>query len=174
MIGFIIFDTITKNLFNNKKENFIPDALYPKSTSCGKIGSMLHHILNNTLPFKTNGTFIEVGANDGKTGHLLLTLLKWAGMDSTLNQCQDYTSSVATIIKIIKMLKFSHGTGEKSMETTIVDTTRYQPSIKIFIKTYSKIPQFPRFLKKNSSHQIKIEKLDSILQQNKITSVTCS
>ena len=41
---------------------------FPPSTSCGEIGKILHIILDNVLPYKTDGLFIEVGANDGKTG----------------------------------------------------------------------------------------------------------
>ena len=56
---------------------------YPCSTSCGEIGKILHIILNNVLPFKNNGFFIEIGANDGKTGSFTYNLAEigWYGIN---------------------------------------------------------------------------------------------
>ena len=55
---------------------------YPKSTSCGNIGLILHIVLDNVLPYKTDGTFVEVGANDGMTGSFTYNLAKigWHGL----------------------------------------------------------------------------------------------
>ena len=166
-----MLDSITKAFFKTKKDNFIPDTLYPKSTSCGKIGCILHHILNHTLPFKTNGTFVEVGANDGKTGSFTYNLAKigWQGLNF---------EPVPRLYKLCchnhkdhkNVKNFPIGLGEKPMETTIIDAGTVSTIDTDVINTYSKIPQFSKFFKDNSSHRIKIEKLDSILEQNKITS----
>lgn len=56
---------------------------YPQSSSSGEIGKILHIILNYILPYKMNGTFIEIGANDGKTGSFTYNLARmgWHGLN---------------------------------------------------------------------------------------------
>lgn len=56
---------------------------YLPSTSCGEIGIILHIIYNKIIPYKTDGLFIEIGANDGKTGSFTYNLGKigWHGIN---------------------------------------------------------------------------------------------
>ena len=56
---------------------------YLPSTSCGEIGKILHIIYNKIMPYKTDGLFIEIGANDGKTGSFTYNLGKigWYGIN---------------------------------------------------------------------------------------------
>jgi FkbM family methyltransferase len=77
--------------------------MYPKSTSCGEIGLMLHHILNDILGYKTDGVFVEIGANDGMTGSFTYNLsrLGWSGI-----YCEPVPS-------IYKMCKENHAFNEK-------------------------------------------------------------
>ena len=56
--------------------------MYEPTTSCGEIGLILHEILYKILNYKTNGLFIEVGANDGYIGSFTYNLAKigWKGI----------------------------------------------------------------------------------------------
>ena len=57
--------------------------MYPTSTSCGEIGLILHGIMDNVIEYTKEGTFIEVGANDGKTGSFTYNLaaIGWTGIN---------------------------------------------------------------------------------------------
>ena len=56
--------------------------MYKPTTSCGEIGLILHKIYQNVLGYKTDGVFVEVGANDGKTGSFTYNLanIGWKGL----------------------------------------------------------------------------------------------
>ena len=56
--------------------------MYKPTTSCGQVGLVLHNIYQKILGYKTNGTFVEIGANDGKTGSFTynLAVLGWKGL----------------------------------------------------------------------------------------------
>lgn len=56
--------------------------MYKPTTSCGQIGLVLHKIYQNVLGYKKDGVFVEVGANDGKTGSFTYNLanIGWKGL----------------------------------------------------------------------------------------------
>ena len=56
--------------------------MYKPTTSCGEIGLILHEIYQIVLGYKANGVFVEVGANDGKTGSFTYNLANtgWKGL----------------------------------------------------------------------------------------------
>ena len=78
--------------------------MYQPTTSCGQIGLILHKIYHKFLGYKTNGTFIEVGANDGKTGSFTYNLAKLDGKVYIVNLLPNFIIYVFKIIKIIKTL----------------------------------------------------------------------
>jgi FkbM family methyltransferase len=146
---------------------------YPPSTSCGEIGLILHHILNNILPFKTDGTFVEVGANDGKTGSFTYNLasIGWNGLNfepvPRLYEKCCMNHSNHTNVK-----SFQIGIGESSCETTIIDADTLSTIDTDTMNTYSHTPQFASYFTNNNQyHTIKIERLDTMLEQNNITNI---
>ena len=56
--------------------------MYLPSTSCGELGLLLHRVLDELLEYKTDGVFVEVGANDGYTGSFTYNLARigWKGV----------------------------------------------------------------------------------------------
>ena len=145
---------------------------YPTSTSCGNIGLILHIVLNNVLPYKTDGTFVEVGANDGKTGSFTYNLAKlgWHGLyfepvPRIYNEC--YLNHINH--KNVKT--FQIGIGETSKEETIVDANTLSTIDNDTIESYSNIKQFAMSFKNNNTYKIKIEKLDTILEENSVTDI---
>jgi FkbM family methyltransferase len=146
---------------------------YPPSTSCGEIGLILHHILNNILPLKTNGTFVEVGANDGKTGSFTYNLaaLGWNGLNFEPVP-RLYEKCCMNHINHPNVKSFQIGIGESSCETTIIDADTLSTIDTDTMKTYTQTPQFASYFTNNNQyHTIKIEKLDTMLEQNNITNI---
>ncbi len=145
---------------------------YPTSTSCGNIGLILHIVLDNVLPYKTDGTFVEVGANDGMTGSFTYNLAKmgWHGLyfepvPRIYNKC--YLNHIPH--KNVKV--FQLGIGETSKEETIVDADTLSTIDTDSIESYSNIKQFSNNFKNNNTYKIKIEKLDTILEENTVTDI---
>lgn len=146
---------------------------YPPSTSCGEIGLILHHILNNILPFKTDGTFVEVGANDGKTGSFTYNLasIGWNGLNFEPVP-RLYEKCCMNHINHPNVKSFQIGIGESSCETTIIDADTLSTIDVDTINAYSQTPQFASYFTNNNQyHTIKIEKLDTMLEQNNITNI---
>jgi FkbM family methyltransferase len=145
---------------------------YPVSTSCGEIGSILHIILNYVLPFKTDGTFVEVGANDGKTGSFTYNLasIGWNGLN--FEPVPRLYSQCCLNHQHHKNVKnFQIALGETSGETTIVDADTLSTIDTDMIEAYSNISQFSSYFNNSTSYKIKLEKLDTILEQNNITNI---
>jgi len=146
---------------------------YPHSTSCGEIGKILHIILNNILPFKKNGLFIEIGANDGKTGSFTYNLAEigWYGINfepvpRIFNLCCENHKHH------INVKNYQIGLGETVKDEIIIDADTLSTINKDVINVYLNTPQFSNNLKNNSNyHKIKINKLDNILEENKITNI---
>jgi FkbM family methyltransferase len=96
--------------------------MYLQSTSCGEIGLILHQILFKILGYKTDGFFIEIGANDGKTGSFTYNLSKigWSGLyfepiPRLYNLCKENHKD-NTNVKIINI-----GIGNKKEQLQIID-----------------------------------------------------
>lgn len=145
---------------------------YPPSTSCGEIGMILHIILNNVFPYKTDGTFVEVGANDGKTGSFTYNLasMGWYGLNfepvPRLYELCCMNHKNHTNVK-----NFPIGIGEKSCSKVIIDADTLSSIDGDTIETYREIPQFSSYFKENKSHTIQIETLNKILEENDVTKI---
>lgn len=146
---------------------------YPRSTSCGEIGNVLHIILNNILPFKENGVFIEVGANDGKTGSFTYNLGKigWTGINfepvpRLYNLCCNNHKDHANVQNLNVAL------GECEGEVEIIDADTLSTIDKDVINIYSKTPQFASAFNGNESfHKVKLNTLNNILDESSITNI---
>lgn len=146
---------------------------YPKSTSCGEIGKILHIILGVVLPYKTDGMFIEIGANDGKTGSFTYNLAKigWSGMNfepvpRLYNLCCENHKDH------INVKNYNLALGDSESEVDIIDAGTLSTIDKDVIELYSNISQFSgAFNSNNSYHKIKLNTLDNILCENNINNI---
>lgn len=146
---------------------------YPNSTSCGEIGKILHIILNNLLTFKNNGVFIEIGANDGKTGSFTYNLAEigWYGINfepvpRIYNLCCENHKHHKNVKNINIAIGASRG------EVNILDAGTLSSIDKDTIQVYSNTPQFARhIINNNKYHTIKVETLDYILEQNNVSNI---
>jgi len=146
--------------------------MYLQSTSCGEIGLILHEILYKILNYKTNGFFIEVGANDGYTGSFTYNLAKigWGGI---------YFEPVPSIYESCVKNHLNHdnvnvinmAVGEKEEYLNIVDggtlSTMDDETYNIYLNnSWSK----NNFINNNNNNkiQVKTNKLDNILSNLKI------
>jgi len=145
---------------------------YPHSTSCGEIGKILHIILNNVLEYKTNGTFIEIGANDGKTGSFTYNLGKigWNGIHfEPIPRLYKLCCDNHKAHKNVK--NYNIALGEYEGEIDIIDAGTLSTIDTDVIKIYSKIPQFSRYFSNNHFHTVKMNTLNNVLQENKINNI---
>ena len=146
---------------------------YPVSTSCGEVGKILHLILDNVLPFKTDGTFVEVGANDGKTGSFTYNLgrIGWNGINFEPVP-RLYNLCCKNHINHTNVKNFQIGIGATQSEATIIDAGTLSTIDTDTIECYSNTPQFASSFKNNNNfHKIKIEKLNTMLDNNQITNI---
>ena len=146
---------------------------YPLSTSCGEIGKILHIILNNVLTFKTNGIFVEIGANDGKTGSFTYNLARigWRGIN------------IEPVTRIYSLCCENHkhhnnvkniniAIGSYQGEVDILDAGTLSSVDKDTIEVYKNTSQFASVIKNNNKIQkVKVDKLDNVLNENNISSI---
>jgi FkbM family methyltransferase len=145
--------------------------MYLESTSCGEIGLILHHILYKVLGYKTNGTFVEVGANDGKTGSFTFNLGKigWHGLN-----CEP-------IPRLFELCKKNHeqhlnvktmqiAAGEKKDILEIIDGDTLSTMDTETLKIYLNTSWFTNNFNNNSiKYKVNVEPLDTILKINNIS-----
>lgn len=143
--------------------------MYLPTTSCGEVGLILHQILHKILGYKTDGTFVEVGANDGKTGSFTFNLGKigWQGLN-----CEP-------IPRLFELCKKNHqehvnvttiqiAAGEKKDILEIVDadtlSTMDGDTLQLYLNTNWAKNNF-----KNATRcKVSVEPLDTILPINNI------
>ena len=147
---------------------------YPISTSCGEIGKILNYILDNILPFKTDGIFIEVGANDGKTGSFTYNLAEigWYGINfEPVPRIYNLCCENHKHHKNVKNINIAIGAARS--EVNILDAGTLSSIDKDTIQVYSNTPQFAKIINnnKNNYHTIKVETLDYILEENKVSNI---
>ena len=145
---------------------------YPPTTSYGEIGNILPIILNKILSFKTNGTFVEVGANDGKTGSFTYNLanIGWTGY---------YCEPIPRLIHACKMNHVNnknvhimpYGCGEKEETLQILDADTLSSIDDITINHVKHLNWAKHCFKNNQKINIEIKKLDSILEINNIINI---
>lgn len=143
--------------------------MYLQSTSCGEIGLILHEILYKILDYKTNGVFIEVGANDGYTGSFTYNLAKigWKGI---------YFEPVPSIYESCVKNHLNHDNvnvinmaiSEKEEDLNIIDagtlSTMDNETYKIYLNNSWSRNNFIN----NKQVQVKSNKLDNILSNLKV------
>lgn len=143
--------------------------MYKPTTSCGQIGLVLHKIYQNVLGYKTDGVFVEVGANDGKTGSFTYNLAKlgWKGIycepiPEIYNLCvENHKQHVNTIC-----LNVGCGSKEEELEITVANTLSTIDSE--MLEMYKNTNWAKSTLRNSYTTHIKIKKLDSLLKDNKI------
>lgn len=143
--------------------------MYKPTTSCGQIGLVLHKIYQNVLGYKKDGVFVEVGANDGKTGSFTYNLatLGWKGIycepiSEIYNLCvENHKQHVNTIC-----LNVGCGSKEEELEITVANTLSTIDSE--MLEMYKNTNWAKSTLRNSYTTKVKIKKLDSLLEENKI------
>jgi FkbM family methyltransferase len=143
--------------------------MYKPTTSCGQIGLVLHKIYQNVLGYKKDGVFVEVGANDGKTGSFTYNLatLGWKGIycepiSEIYNLCvENHKQHVNTIC-----LNVGCGSKEEELEITVANTLSTIDSE--MLEMYKNTNWAKSTLRNSYTTKVKIKKLDSLLEDNKI------
>jgi|UniRef100_A0A6C0IML3 FkbM family methyltransferase len=145
---------------------------YPHSTSCGEIGLILHIILDNIIEYKEDGVFVEVGANDGKTGSFTYNLAKigWTGINiepvpRLYKECVENHRDHKNVINI------NCGIGEKNEELEIYDAGTLSTIDEETYKNYKTIGQFQNMCKENDKHLVKVRIMDEVLKEEKIENI---
>lgn len=146
---------------------------YSPSTSCGEIGKILHIILNNILTFKNNGVFIEIGANDGKTGSFTYNLAEigWYGINfEPVPRIYNLCCENHKHHKNVKNINIAIGASRS--EVNILDAGTLSSIDKDTIQVYSTTPQFARHINNNNKyHTIKVETLNYMLEENQVSNI---
>lgn len=143
--------------------------MYKPTTSCGEIGLVLHKIYQNVLGYKKDGVFVEVGANDGKTGSFTYNLAKlgWKGIycepiPEIYNLCvENHKQHLNTIC-----LNVGCGSKEEQLEITVANTLSTIDTE--MLEMYKNTNWAKSTLRNSYTTQIKIKKLDSLLEDNKV------
>lgn len=141
--------------------------MYEPSTSCGEVGLILHNIFNEVFGYKKNGIFIEVGANDGKTGSFTFNLgkLGWKGINSEpiprLHAlCCENTKDFKNVINLQTAI------GEKETQMDIIDagtlSTMDVKTLNLYLKTAWSKPHFKNPVK----HKVNVETLDNVIERH--------
>lgn len=143
--------------------------MYQPTTSCGEVGLILHKIYNKFLGYKKDGIFVEVGANDGKTGSFTYNLAKlgWRGIycepiPEIYNVCFENHKTHTNI----KCLNVGCGSEKKEMEITVANTLSTIDTE--MLEMYKKARWAQSTLRGSYKTSIKIEKLDVLLKENNI------
>lgn len=141
--------------------------MYEPSTSSGEVGMILHNIYNKVFGYKDTGVFIEVGANDGKTGSFTYNLgrVGWKGINCEpiprLHAlCCENTKDFKNIINL------QTAVGDKETQLDIIDagtlSTMDVTTLNVYLNTHWSKPNFARPVK----HKVNVQTLDSIIENN--------
>tara|TARA_B110000261_G_C12937212_1_gene298940 strand:+ start:56 stop:733 length:678 start_codon:yes stop_codon:yes gene_type:complete len=144
--------------------------MYKPTTSCGQVGLILHQIYEKYLGYKMDGIFVEVGANDGKIGSFTYNLAKlgWRGIycepiTEIYNLCvQNHKSHKNTTC-----LNVGCGSKKEELEITVANTLSTLDSE--MLEMYKKASWAQSTLNGSYKTKIKIEKLDVLLKENRIS-----
>lgn len=143
---------------------------YLPSTSCGEIGKILHLILKDMLGYKTNGTFVEVGANDGKTGSFTYNLanIGWSGINcepvpSLYRKCCENHKNNPNVIN----LEIAVGEQEEVVQITEANTlSTMDPETLEIYKTENWTKSY---FNNSKDINVNVKPLNMILNENNIT-----
>lgn len=144
--------------------------MYKPTTSCGQVGLVLHKIYQQYIKYKTNGVFVEVGANDGKIGSFTYNLanLGWRGIycepiTEIYNLCVENHKSH----KNVTCLNVGCGSKKEELEITVANTLSTIDTE--MLEMYKKTRWAQSTLQGSYKTKIKIEKLDILLKENSIS-----
>jgi len=145
---------------------------YPHSTSCGEIGLILHDVLNSIIPYKTNGTFLEIGANDGKTGSFTYNLaaIGWKGINIEPIP-RLHARCVENHKNHIHVKNICCAVGEKEDNLDIIDADTLSSMDKDTIDIYMKTNWSKSLFHNQEPIKTRVRKLDDILIENKISEI---
>lgn len=145
---------------------------YPKTTSYGEIGRLLPYILKNILNYKIDGTFVEVGANDGKQGSFTYNLanIGWNGY---------YCEPIPRLWKLCELNHknntntkiIPYGCGEKEDVLHILDADTLSSIDDTTINHVKSLSWARGFFNNNNKISINIKKLDTILKENNVIDI---
>lgn len=139
--------------------------MYEPSTSCGEVGLILHDIFHDVFGYKENGIFIEVGANDGKTGSFTFNLgkLGWKGINCEpiprLHAlCCENTKTFKNVINLQTAI------GEKETQMDIIDAGTLSTMDIKTLKLYLKTEWCKSHFKNPVKHKVNVERLDNVIK----------
>ena len=146
--------------------------MYKQTTSCGQVGLVLHNIFDKYLKYKIDGTFVEIGANDGKIGSFTYNLAKigWTGLycepvPHIYNLCVENHKDHKNVIT----LKTGCGSKKEKVHITVAGTLSTIDNE--MLEMYKNTNWATNCLKKSYKTIIEIDKLDDILEQNNIEKI---
>jgi FkbM family methyltransferase len=139
--------------------------MYKPTTSCGEIGLILHEIYQIVLGYKANGVFVEVGANDGKTGSFTYNLANtgWKGL---------YIEPVPRIYQECKknhenndVIVLNMGCAENKGNVVIADGGTLSTMDAEMFNLYKKMKWTRNNFRNSYSTNVTVDKLDNILNK---------
>jgi len=139
--------------------------MYKPTTSCGEIGLVLHKIYQHVLGYKTDGVFVEVGANDGKTGSFTYNLANtgWKGL---------YIEPVPRIYQECKknhenndVIVLNMGCAENKGNVVIADGGTLSTMDAEMFNLYKKMKWTRNNFRNSYSTNVTVDKLDNILNK---------
>lgn len=143
--------------------------MYLPSTSSGEVGLILHQILVKVLGYKTDGTFVEIGANDGKTGSFTFNLGKigWHGLNcEPIPRLFELCKKNHELNINVKNVQMAAGAKKEILEIIDADTlsTMDADTLQLYLQT--------DWTKNNFNNatrcRVNVDTLDSILNINGI------
>jgi FkbM family methyltransferase len=146
--------------------------MYLPSTSCGEVGLILHQILVRILGYKTDGTFVEIGANDGKTGSFSFNLAKigWYGLNcEPIPRLYELCKKNHAQHPNVKNIQIAAGEKKDILEIIDADTlsTMDSDTLQLYLQTNWTKNSF----KNTSRIKVNVDTLDSILKTNEISEI---
>ena len=145
---------------------------YPPSTSCGEIGKILHIILNDVFAYKTNGTFIEIGAHDGMRGSFTYNLahIGWHGLYCEpvpiyYNKCLNNHSNHPNVTT----LNVAAGANEETLQIIEADTLSTMDNDTL--EVYKNASWTSHIVKNKNMIDVTVKKLDTILEEANINNI---
>ena len=141
--------------------------MYQATTSCGEIGLIFNGILYDILGYKENGVFIEVGANDGKTGSFTYNLGKigWTGVNcEPIPRLYELCCKNTNDFQNVKNLRVAVGESEKNID--IIDAGTLSTMDPGMMEVYLQEDWSKSHFHKTSMHNVQMKTLDTILTEN--------
>ncbi len=143
--------------------------MYEQTTSCGQVGLILHRIYEKCLGYKTDGTFVEVGAHDGKIGSFTYNLanIGWRGIYcEPITKIYNLCAENHKLHNNVTCLNVGCGSKKEELEITVANTLSTIDTE--MLEMYKKASWAQSTLNGSYKTKIKLDKLDVLLKENKI------